>query len=124
MSRPQSPHPAPPQEAQVTWSELGQEQQGGQSQREELHGWKWPKVRLRVRCDSKANGAGLWPLWRSVLLFNWKDATRTCPQPPTGSAPALPELRVCSHILRAGKVSGVGAGRGAGNQVQGPSKGL
>lgn len=35
--------PAPsPEEVQVTWSELGQEQQCGQSQQKELHGWKWP----------------------------------------------------------------------------------
>ena len=32
-----------PEEPQVTWSELGQEQQSSQNQREELHGCKWPR---------------------------------------------------------------------------------
>lgn len=88
-----------PKGVQVTWRELGQEQQSGQSQQQELHGWKWPKVRLQVRGDGKTNGAGLRPLWLEIPLFSGTYVTRTCPQPPTASAPALPEPRVCSHTL-------------------------
>lgn len=41
------PTPWPsPEEVQVTWSQLRQEQQCSQSQQKELHGWKWPKVKL------------------------------------------------------------------------------
>lgn len=91
-----------PEEVQVTWCELGQEQQCSQSQQKELHGWKWPKVRLQVRGDGKANGAGLRPPRLEVPLFSRNDVSLTCPQPPTALAPTLPEPRVCSHPLRAG----------------------
>ena len=59
-----------PEEVQVTWCELGQEQQCSQSQQKELHGWKWPKVRLQVQGDRKANGAGLRPPRLEVPLFS------------------------------------------------------
>lgn len=103
-----------PEKVPVTWSELGQEQEGSQSQQKELHGWKWPKVRLQVRGDGKTNGAGSGLSgWRSLCSAGPMSPARALSRPrlrpprsrSPGSAATYSEL---ARLLRSFGQRGVG----------------